>query len=129
MTYTVFFHFLPLRYWRYYRYVWAWQLMEYYTKHASDLIDNRNVLESAANHNFVMFFLYLYIESNSMLTAAMTEGLCYGELGLLELPYTVYDGAYNYFLGIPACYLLQILLLGADLKFILPSSLQEAFEQ
>jgi hypothetical protein len=123
LAYTIFFHFLPLRVFRYYRYIWAWQLMEYYTKHASDLIGNRNDLDSIASHNFCAFFLFLYLESNSMLTAAMCEGLLYKELNLFNLPYTVYDGAFNYIVAIPVCYLLQVVLLGANLQVHLPSTL------
>lgn len=116
IVYTIFFHFLPLKYWRYYRYIWAWQLMEYYTKHASDLIGNRNDLDSLQNHNFCAFLLFLYLESNSMLTAAMTEGLLHWEIGVMDLPYMVYDGAYNYIIAIPLCYVLQVYLLSAPLQ-------------
>ena len=42
---TVFFQYVPLKQFRKVRYVWAYLLMEYYTKHASDLIENRNTLE------------------------------------------------------------------------------------
>lgn len=42
VTYTLVFHFMPLSVWRRFRFVWAWMLMEYYTKHAYDLIDSRN---------------------------------------------------------------------------------------
>ena len=42
---TVFFQHVPLKQFRKVRYVWTYLLMEYYTKHASDLIENRNTLE------------------------------------------------------------------------------------
>ena len=46
-----------------------------------------------------------------MLTAAMFEGLAYGEMKVKDLPYTIYDGAFNYICAIPVTYYLQVLLL------------------
>ena len=43
--YTTVFHFLPLKYWRPMRWVWTWLMLEYYTKHSADFIDNRNHLD------------------------------------------------------------------------------------
>lgn len=45
----------------------------------------------------------------------MLEGLTQGVLSVWDVPRFIFDGAYNYVWGFPACYLLQILLLGADL--------------
>lgn len=122
-VYTVIFHFMPLRVWRYFRFVWTWLLMEYYTKHSADLINNRNVLEELGAHNLAAFGLFLYIETNSNITPAILEGALYGDLGLLDLPYLLYDMAFNYFVAIPLHYILQICLLGASLSFSVPTSL------
>ena len=43
--YTVILHLLPFRVFAKFRYVWVWMLMEYYTKHASDLIYALNNLQ------------------------------------------------------------------------------------
>ena len=45
ITYTLIFHFVPLRIWRRFRFFWCWIMLEYYTKHSADWIDNRNQLE------------------------------------------------------------------------------------
>ena len=45
ITYTIYFYFLPLRIFRKLRYVWAWLLMEYYTKHARDFVGKWNLLD------------------------------------------------------------------------------------
>ena len=42
---TLVFQHLPLKTFKRVKYLWAWMMMEHYTKHASDLIDNRNTLE------------------------------------------------------------------------------------
>ena len=127
VVYTIFFHFMPLRVWRYFRFVWAWLLMEYYTKHSADLINNRNELERLGAHNFCAFLLFMYIETNSNMTPAMLEGFMYGNLGLLDLPYLIYDSAFNYFIAVPLHYILQIYLMGASLKFHIPTSLSSAW--
>ena len=40
LFYTLVLQYLPMRWFRKTRYLWAWMGMEYYTKHASDLIYN-----------------------------------------------------------------------------------------
>ena len=50
-----------------------------------------------------------------MLTAALFEGLIYGELALYETPRAVYNGAFIYFVAVPAIYLMQVFVLGANL--------------
>ena len=42
---SLFFQYLPLKTFKKARYLWAWSMMEHYTKHAANLIDNRNTLE------------------------------------------------------------------------------------
>ena len=113
--YTIVFHFMPLRVWRYFRFVWAWLLMEYYTKHSADFIENRNDLENRGHHNILAFLLFLYIESNANLTAGLLEGIFYAESGFQDVPYTIYDGGFNYFFAVPLFYILQVFLLGASL--------------
>jgi len=58
-----------------------------------------------------------------MLTAAIFEGLAYGELKLREIPYTIYDGTHTYVCAIPLTYFLQYYLLNANLALHLPASL------
>ena len=123
VIYTTLYHFLPLSTFRRFRYVYGWLQLEYYCKHASDWVDNRNHLELFQSHNFCAFFFFLYLESNSMLTAAMFEGLAYGELKLRDLPYTIYDGTHTYICAIPVTYFLQYYLLSANLALHLPTSL------
>ena len=126
-VWTLVFYYMPLRVWRYFRFVWGWLLMEYYTKHSADLINNRNELENLGSHNFIAFFIFLYLESNSTCTPAMLEGLLYGEHGILDLPFVVYDFAFNYFIAVPLIYILQIFVMGASLKFYIPTSLYSAY--
>ena len=49
---------------------------------ASLFIINRNQLEDMYSHNAWYFCIMLYLRSNSMLTAALFEGLAYGEMAL-----------------------------------------------
>ena len=126
-VYTTLYHFLPLSVFARFRYFYGYLQLEYYCKHASDWIDNRNMLELDQSHNFCAFLLYLYLESNSMLTAAMFEGLVYGEMSVRDLPYTIYDGTFNYICAIPATYYLQTVLLGATISYSLPTCLTGLF--
>ena len=125
--YTTLYHFLPISVFAHFRYFYSYLQLEYYCKHAGDWIDNRNQLEVLWSHNFCAFFVFLYLESNSMLTAAMFEGLAYGEISVWDLPYTVYDGAFTYICAIPATYMLQTLLLGATLTIHIPTSFSGLF--
>lgn len=122
-VYTILYHFLPISVFARFRYVYGYLQLEYYCKHASDWIDNRNQLELLQSHNFCAFWLFVYLESNSMLTAAMFEGLVYGEMTVWDLPYTIYDGAFNYIVAIPLTYLLQVMLLGAAISLHVPSTI------
>ena len=96
--------------------------MEYYTKHASDLIENRNTLEQLYGQNIILFFVFLYLETNSMLTAKILEGLLYFETAPLDLPYLIYDDTFNYIVAIPTLIILQIFLLGNNLTMFMPLS-------
>ena len=90
---------------------------------ASLFLINRNQLEDLYSHNAWYFCIMLYLRSNSMLTAALFEGLAYGEMALYQTTSVVYNGAFIYFVAVPAVYLLQIFLLGADLQVHVPSTL------
>ena len=52
--------------------------MEWNTSFAAALLQNRNDLESMQTHNFMAFFLYLYMLTNALLTPALIEGVLYG---------------------------------------------------
>ena len=125
VVYTAIFHMIPLRIFRKFRWIWGYLLMEYYTKHSADLIQNRNELERLQSHNFCAFFLFLYLESNSTLTPAIFDGLLYGDFGMFDVPLVVYDFAFNYFIAIPAHYLMQVLIMGAKLQFHWPSHVSD----
>ena len=96
--------------------------MEYYTKHASDLIENRNTLEELYGQNVICFFVFLYLETNSMLTAKILEGLLYFETSPLSLPYLIFDDTFNYIVAVPTLIILQVFLLGNHLKLFMPMS-------
>ena len=97
--------------------------MEYYTKHASDLIENRNTLEQLYGQNIILFFVFLYLETNSMLTAKILEGLLYFEFNSpSDLPYLIYDDTFNYIVAVPTMIILQIYLLGNNLTIFMPLS-------
>ena len=96
--------------------------MEYYTKHASDLIENRNTLEQLYGQNVILFFVFLYLETNSMLTAKILEGLLYFETSPFDLPYMIYDDTFNYLVAVPTLIGLQIYLLGNNLTLFMPLS-------
>ena len=98
---TIFLQHVPLKQFRKVRYVWAWLLMEYYTKHASDLIENRNDLEALYGQNIICFFVFMYLETNSMLTAKILEGLLYFEASVFDFPYLIYDDTFNYIVAVP----------------------------
>ena len=100
--------------------------MEYYTKHPSDLIDNRNVLEELYGQNIICFFAALYLETNSMLTARILEGLIYREddmVSMFNLPFLVYDDTFNYIVAVPTLIAMQVFMLGNPLKIFLPLSM------
>ena len=97
--------------------------MEHYTKHASDLIDNRNTLERLYGQHAILFFVFLYLDTNSMLTAKLLEGLLYGEIGILNIPYMIYDDTFNYVVAVPSLLLMQYFMLGSQFKVFLPLSL------
>ena len=80
--------------------------MEYYTKHASDLIDNRNTLEELHGQNIICFFVFMYLETNSMLTAKILEGLLYKTTRKRDLPYMIYDDTFNYLVAVPTLIML-----------------------
>jgi hypothetical protein len=48
-----------------------------------------------------------------MLTAKMLEGLFYGEIGLLNLPYMIFDDTFNYIIAVPSLMLMQYFMLGS----------------
>ena len=87
------------------------------------------MLESHFSHNFCAFYLYLVLESNSNLRAGIFEGLLYGELSIWQIPYTIYDGTHTYICAIPLTYLMQVVLLGANLQLNLPYSLHSLWFQ
>ena len=64
----------------------------------------------------------MYLETNSMLTAKILEGLLYFETSLLDLPYTIYDDTFNYLVAVPTLIGLQIFLLGNKLTMFMPLS-------
>ena len=57
--------------------------MEWNTSFAAALLQNRNDLESMHTHNFMAFFLYIYMCTNALLTPALIEGALYGQLQVL----------------------------------------------
>ena len=70
----------------------------------------------------VLFFAFLYCETNSMLTAKILEGLLYREVSVLELPYMIYDDTWNYIVAVPALLLMQYFMLGSTFKLFMPLS-------
>ena len=58
-----------------------------------------------------------------MLTAKILEGLLYGEIGLLNIPYMIYDDTFNYIVAVPSLLLMQYFMLGSQFKMFLPLSL------
>ena len=120
---TVFYHYLPMSVFRRFSFIYAWSFLEYHGQSMSLWIINRNQLENIYSHNAWYFFIMLYLRSNSMLTAALFEGLAYGEMALYQTASAVYNGAFMYFVTVPATYLLQIFVLGADLQVHVPGTL------
>ena len=64
-----------------------------------------------------------------MLTAKMLEGLFYGEIGILNLPYMIYDDTFNYIIAVPSLMLMQYFMLGSQFKLFLPFSFLGIWEQ
>lgn len=126
---TIFFHYLPMKVFKMFWPIYMYLQLEYYMKHASDWIENRNVLESQASHNACAFYLYLVLESNSSLRAGILEGLMYGELSILDIPYTIYDGTLTYIAAIPVTYLMQVFVLQSNLVIHAPLSIAGLWNQ
>ena len=118
--YTLFFHFcVPMHVFRKFRYVWGWLIVEYYAKHASDWIDNRNKLDVLAQHNFIAFWVFAYIEYHSTFSAIF-DSMLNGEMGFFDLPEMIWDGGSVYIIAIPLTYILQRAVFSADIKLVLP---------
>ena len=75
---TVVVSFMPRSWLQQTRWVWVYLQLERKLKYASEFIENRNDLASMYDWNPVSTFTMLYIETNSMLTAAILENLMYG---------------------------------------------------
>ena len=103
---TVLHYFVPMHVFRKFRYVWGWLIVEYYAKHASDWVDNRNKLDVLNQHNFISFWLFAYIEYHSTFSAIL-DSFLYGEMGLFDLPEMIWDGGSVYIIAIPLTYFLQ----------------------
>ena len=70
---TIVLQMIPQAWFRRTRYFWTAVIIEYWTKHILDWIDNRNATLALFDNNFIMLFVMLYLDSNSNLTAAILE--------------------------------------------------------
>ena len=121
--YTTFFHYcVPMHVFRKFRYVWGWLIVEYYAKHASDWIDNRNKLDVLSQHNFIAFWLFAYIEYHSTFSA-MFDSMLFGEMSFWDLPEMIWDGGSVYIIAIPLTYMLQKAVFGSNIQLRLPLTL------
>ena len=63
-----------------------------------------------------------------MLTAKLLEGLLYGEISILSIPYMIYDDTFNYIVAVPSLMLMQYFMLGSELKLFLPATMLGLWE-
>jgi len=115
---------VPRRHFRRFRWLWVFFMLEYWGRHAGEFINNRNQLDSIYDNNFVMIWAMLYLETNNMLTAAILEGVLYGELSLWNLPHTIYNSTENYVFAMPVILLAQSAFFGGQIGFHCPLSLE-----
>ena len=71
----------------------------------------------------------MYAEYNAMLTAAVLEGLFYGDTSVFSVPYMIYSGVYNYVVAVPLLVLVQHHYMGNDFTFFKPATLQDVWVQ
>ena len=64
-----------------------------------------------------------------MLTAAVLEGLFYGDFSVFSLPVIIYNGTFNYLVAVPCLALMQVYYMGNHFKLFTPSSMQAVWSQ
>ena len=69
-------------------------MIEYWTKHILDWIDNRNATLALFDNNFIMLFVMLFLDSNANLTAAMLEKTFLDGQPLSKIPMQIYENTY-----------------------------------
>lgn len=100
-------------------------MLEYYTKFASDLISNLNSQDGLWGMNLLVFSVFLYVEIFSNLTAGLFEDLMYKRMKKREVPSRLYAGTFVYLIAIPVLFLLQFLVLDAQIRFYVPQNLKQ----
>lgn len=57
-----------------------------------------------------------------MLTAKIVEGLLYREVSISSIPYMIFDDTFNYIVAVPALIMMQVFMLGNEIKLFMPFS-------
>lgn len=126
--FTIIFHYLPMKYFKMFRFVWAIILMEFFTWIAFTYIETLNN-QDIFQHNLIFFFILLHLEVSPNLTPALIEDLVYGDIKFWNLGQGYFNGAWDYVLLTPFVYYLQMRLLGANLEFHAPETFDGAVNQ